>query len=147
MSSSERCIVSSSSSVENIPVNMNNANISKIWLRNYRHVSTQKSRCQSSKANWREGRGAYFIRAPTILQLRKANLRNDGAEFSAGSADPMRSGPVPRGERLPWDNKTCRVRTEVLEKVDEAVEEDERGGARLDYLVVAKALWGVRGSG
>jgi hypothetical protein len=37
----------------------------------------------------------------------------------------MRGRAVACRESLSWDNERCRVRTEILEKVDKAIENDE----------------------
>ena len=68
-------------------------------------------------------------RAADVLQLREADLRDDGAELARGGRDTVRGGAVARGEDLAGDDERGRVRAEVLEEVGEAVEEDERLGS------------------
>ena len=76
-----------------------------------------------------------------ILQARKADLRDDGAELATRGRNAVCRRAVPRGEHLSGNDKRGRVGTEVLEEVGEAVEEDERlrGRRSRDEFVVTKA--------
>ena len=56
----------------------------------------------------------------------------------------MRCGPVPRRERFPGNHKCRRVRSKVLKKIGEAVEEDKGVLTVAVDLVVPKTLWDVR---
>ena len=67
-----------------------------------------------------------LVRAANVDELAEADLRDDSAELAARGRDTVRSGAVARRERLPGDDERSRVRTEVLEEVREAVEEDKR---------------------
>ena len=80
-------------------------------------------------------------RATDVLQLRKADLRDDGAELARGGRDTVRGGAIARREDLAGNDERGRVWAEVLEEVREAVEEDEGllGAAGLRELVVAEA--------
>jgi hypothetical protein len=82
-----------------------------------------------------------FIRASDVNQLTETELRNDGTEFASCSGDTVRGRTVTRGESLSGDNECGSVRTEVLEKVGETIEEDENIGARgrCDQLVICEA--------
>ena len=61
-----------------------------------------------------------------ILQARKADLRDDGAELATRGRNSVCRRAVPRGEHLSGNDERGRVGAEVLEEVGEAVEEDER---------------------
>ncbi len=55
----------------------------------------------------------------------KANLRDDGSELAARRRDTVCCGTVTGGEGLSRDNERGNVRSEVLEEVGQAVEEDK----------------------
>jgi hypothetical protein len=79
-----------------------------------------------------------------VPKARKADLCHDGAKFSTRGRDTMRSGTIPSGEHLTGDNESSRVRSEVLEEVRKAVEEDEAFGrcGGCGELVVAESCYG-----
>ena len=76
-----------------------------------------------------------------ILQSRKADLRDDGAELATRGRNSVCRRAVPRGEHLSGNDERGRVGAEVLEEVGEAVEEDEGLGAAggCGQLVVPEA--------
>ena len=86
----------------------------------------------------------HLISPPDILHQCKPNLRKNRTKLPTRSADPVRCGPIPRRERLPGDHKCRRVRSKVLEKIGEAVEEDKGVLAVAVDLVIPKALWDMR---
>jgi hypothetical protein len=63
-----------------------------------------------------------------VPKARKSNLRHDGTELATRGRDTVGGGAIPSGERFTGDNEGSRVRSEVLEEVRKAVEEDEAFG-------------------
>ena len=66
-----------------------------------------------------------FVGTVNILETRKADLSDDGAELATRCGDAMRRRAIARGERLSGHDERCRVRTEVLEEIRQAVQHDE----------------------
>lgn len=67
-----------------------------------------------------------LIRPTDIAHLRKADLSDDGAELAACRGDAVACRAIAGREDLAGDDERCRVWAKVLEKIGEAVEEDER---------------------
>lgn len=130
-------MVSGRRRVEPIPVSMNAAKSSRLGEG---HVNTcGQKKIESGRRNVHVLH--ELVRATDILELREADLCDDGAKLAARRADTVCSRAVARRENFTRDDKSCGVGAKVLEEVGEAVEEDEglgvRGGA--GELVVAKA--------
>jgi hypothetical protein len=80
------------------------------------------------------------VGATNIYQLGEPDLCDDGAELAAGSRNTVASGTVTSGENFARNYKRGGVWPEILEKIGEAVKEDEcvLATRRCDQLVVGK---------
>lgn len=85
--------------------------------------------------------GDEFVGAANIDHLGEADLRDDGAELPAGGRDTVGGGAVASGENFPRNNECGGIGTKVLEKVGQAVQEDEGvlAAFRRKELVVSEA--------
>jgi hypothetical protein len=81
-----------------------------------------------------------FVGASNVYHPREADLRDDGAELPASGRDTVAGGAVASGEDFARYNERGGVGAEILEKVGQAVQENERvlPPGSSDELVVAE---------
>lgn len=122
--------------VEKIPVNMNNAKISKL------------KRCQPSMLGHKIAKKERYVhmldecaRASDIFETSETDLGDNSTKLATGGRDTMRGGTVTSREGFSGNNESCRVGTKVLEEVGEAVKEYEslRCGRGRSQLVIGES--------
>ena len=67
-----------------------------------------------------------LVAAAYILQVGEGDLSSDGTKFSRRSGNTMGRGAITGRKNFARDYKSGGIRPKILEKVGQAVEEDER---------------------
>ena len=83
---------------------------------------------------------AYLVRATPILEVLECDLGDDGTKLATSGGDAVRSRSVPSRKCLAGDDERGRVRTKVLKKIGETVQEHEGTLAFVEDGMIAEAL-------